>query len=51
MFDTDITSDTPIRDNHFYLGQNVNPNRQKVGIEGVNIWSAPEFSVSELAET
>ena len=44
MFDTDITADSKIRDDKFYIGRGVNPDRQKVGIEGINKRSNPEYS-------
>lgn len=50
MFDTDITADSKIRDDKFYIGRGVNPDRQKVGIEGINKRSNPEYSKSEIAQ-
>jgi len=51
MFDTDRTADTKVRDIDFFLGKGVNPDRQKIGIEGVNIWSEPEYTKQEIAQT
>lgn len=52
MFDTNRTKDSKVRDNNFNIGRLIsNPNRQKIGIEGVNVWSDPEKSISELAQT
>lgn len=51
IFDIDITSESKVKELGFSLSKNFNPDRQKVGIEGVNIWSNPEKSKSELAQT
>lgn len=51
MFDTNRTADSEVKDVGFNIGRIIsNPNRQKIGIEGVNTWSDPEKSVSELAQ-
>ena len=50
LFDTDRTKDSPVRSTYFTLGRGINPDRQKIGIEGVNIWSDPERSRSEIAQ-
>jgi hypothetical protein len=51
MFDTNRTADSEVKDVGFNIGRIVsNPDRQKIGIEGVNTWSDPEKSVSELAQ-
>lgn len=50
MFDIDRTTATPIQDIHFDIKRGVNPDRQAVGIEGVNVWSDPVFSQRELAK-
>jgi len=51
MFDTNRTKDSEIKDIGFKYGRLFsNPDRQKVGIEGINTWSEPEFSKSELAQ-
>ena len=51
MFDTNRTDNSEVKDIGFKIGRIVsNPNRQKIGIEGVNTWSNPEKSVSELAQ-
>ena len=51
MFDTNRTENTEVKDVGFEIGRIIsNPNRQKIGIEGVNTWSNPEKSVSELAQ-
>lgn len=51
MFDTDRTVDTKIRDINFFLGKGANPDRQKIGIEGINVWSEPEYTKQEIAQT
>lgn len=51
MFDTDRTADSRVKDIQFSLGRNVNPDRQAVGIEGVRLWSDPEKTKSELAQS
>lgn len=51
MFDTDITPNSKIKDTEFSIQRGNNPDRQKIGIEGVNIWSDAEFTKSELAQT
>ena len=51
MFDTNRTKDSKIKDAKFNIGRLVsNPDRQQIGIEGVNIWSDPTKSKSELAQ-
>lgn len=50
MFDIDRTKDTPIQDVRFNIGRGVNPDRQAIGIEGVNVWSDPVFSRREIAK-
>lgn len=51
MFDTNRTDNSEVKDIGFKIGRIVsNPNRQKIGIEGVNTWSDPEKSISELAQ-
>lgn len=50
MFDIDRTSKTPIQDIHFDIKRGVNPDRQAIGIEGVNVWSDPVFSKREIAK-
>lgn len=51
MFDTNRTKDSRIKDVNFNIGRLVsNPDRQQIGIEGVNIWSDPTKSKSELAQ-
>jgi heat shock protein HspQ len=50
MFDTNRTKDSRVKDAKFNIGRLVsNPDRQQIGIEGVNIWSDPTKSKSELA--
>lgn len=50
MFDIDRTAKTPIQDIHFDIKRGVNPDRQAIGIEGVNVWSDPVFSKREIAK-
>ena len=50
MFDTDRTKNSKIKNNQFSIARQVNPDRQKIGIEGINFWSDPEKSKSELAQ-
>lgn len=50
MFDIDRTMDSKIADIGFNIGRGINPDRQAIGIEGVNIWSDPEFSQREIAK-
>lgn len=49
-FDTDITPESRIRKDGFSIKKELNPDRQKIGIEGINVISAPEYSKSELAQ-
>ena len=51
VFDTLRTPNDKVRSNGLKIGRGYNPDRQKVGIEGVNVWSKPERSRSELAQT
>lgn len=50
MFDIDRTNETPVVDVHFSVKRGYNPDRQAIGIEGVNIVSDPELSRREIAE-
>ena len=50
MFDIDRAKDTPVQDIHFDVRRGVNPDRQAIGIEGVNAWSDPVFSQREIAK-
>lgn len=50
MFDTDRTPETTVQDIHFNVTRGVNPDRQAIGIEGVNVWSDPVFSQREIAK-
>lgn len=50
MFDILRTPNSRIQDVHFSIGRGYNPDRQAIGIEGVNIWSDPEFSKREIAK-
>lgn len=50
MFDIDRTANTPVQDIHFDIKRGVNPDRQAIGIEGVNVWSDPVFSKREIAK-
>lgn len=51
VFDTLRTPNDKVRKNGLKIGRGYNPDRQKIGIEGVNVWSKPERSRSELAQT
>lgn len=51
VFDTLRTPNDTVRSNGLKIGRGYNPDRQKIGIEGVNVWSKPERSRSELAQT
>lgn len=51
VFDTLRTPNDKVRNNGLKIGRGYNPDRQKIGIEGVNVWSKPEHSRSELAQT
>lgn len=51
VFDTLRTPNDRVRSNGLRIGRGYNPDRQKVGIEGVNVWSKPEQSRSEIAQT
>ena len=51
MFDTDRTIKSKVKDIKFDLGRQVNPDRQAVGIEGVNVWSDPTMTKSEIAQS
>ena len=51
VFDTLRTPNDKVRSNDLKIGRGYNPDRQKIGIEGVNVWSKPERSRSELAQT
>lgn len=51
VFDTLRTPNDKVRNNGLRIGRGYNPDRQKIGIEGVNVWSAPERSRSEIAQT
>ena len=51
VFDTLRTPNDKVRNNGLKIGRGYNPDRQKIGIEGVNVWSKPERSRSELAQT
>lgn len=49
-FDINRTEITPIKKTDLTIKRGYNPNRQRIGIEGVNRISDPEFSKRELAE-
>lgn len=51
VFDTLRTPNDKVRSNGLKIGRGYNPDRWKIGIEGVNVWSKPERSRSELAQT
>lgn len=50
MFDIDRTETSKIQDIKFDIRRGNNPDRQAIGIEGVNVWSDPEYSKRELAK-
>ena len=51
MFDTRITTgDKKIKNPNFELTKILNPDKRKMGLAGINIESAREKSVSELAQ-
>lgn len=50
MFDIDRTPETKTTEIGFNIGRGVNPERQSIGITGVNIWDDPMFSKRELAK-
>nr|DAF63667.1 MAG TPA: Helicase [Podoviridae sp. ctz6O13] len=50
MFSIDRTANTPVQDIQFDIKRGVNPDRQAIGIEGVNVWSAPTLSKREIAK-
>lgn len=49
-FDINRTDKTPIKKINFSIKRGINPDRQMIGIEGVNRISDPEFSKREIAE-
>lgn len=51
IFDVNRTPNSKVLKNEFRIGKGYNPDRQKIGIEGVNVWSAPEKSKSEIAQS
>ena len=51
VFDTLRTPNDKVRSNGLKIGRGYNPDRQKIGIEGINVWSKPEQSRSEIAQT
>ena len=51
VFDTLRTPNDKVRSNGLKISRGYNPDRQKIGIEGVNVWSKPEQSRSEIAQT
>lgn len=51
VFDTLRTHNDKVRSNGLKIGRGYNPDRQKIGIEGINVWSKPEQSRSEIAQT
>ncbi len=50
MFDIDRTKTTPVKNIRFGIRRGINPNRQAIGIEGVNVWSEPTLSRREIAK-
>nr|DAU84779.1 MAG TPA: REGULATOR OF NONSENSE TRANSCRIPTS 1 MEDIATED DECAY, ZINC-FINGER, ATP-BINDING [Caudoviricetes sp.] len=50
MFDIDRTKTTPVKNIRFDIRRGINPNRQAIGIEGVNVWSEPTLSRREIAK-
>lgn len=51
VFDTLRTPNDKVRSNGLKISRGLNPDRQKIGIEGVNVWSTPEKSRSEIAQS
>lgn len=52
VFDIRRTPDSKIKQDKLTITKSLNnPDRQKIGIEGVNVWSDPELSKSEIAQT
>lgn len=51
VFDTLRTPNDKVRSNGLKIGRGYNPDRQKIGVEGINVWSKPEQSRSEIAQT
>lgn len=52
VFDIRRTPNSKIKQDNLTITKSLNnPDRQKIGIEGVNVWSDPELSKSEIAQT
>lgn len=52
VFDIRRTPDSKIKQDKLTITKSLNnPDKQKIGIEGVNVWSDPELSKSEIAQT
>lgn len=52
VFDIRRTPDSKIKQDNLTITKSLNnPDRQKIGVEGVNIWSDPELSKYEIAQT
>lgn len=52
VFDIRRTPDSKIKQDNLTITKSLNnPDKQKIGIEGVNVWSDPELSKSEIAQT
>ena len=50
MFSIDRTAKSAVQDIKFNIGRGINPDRQAIGIEGVNVWSDPTLSKREIAK-
>lgn len=52
IFDIRRTPDSKVKRDNLNISKNLyNPDRQQIGIEGVNIWSDPTLSKSEIAQS
>ena len=50
IFDIDRTAESPLQELNFRVARGYNPDRQRIGISGVNVWDDPDFSRRELAK-
>lgn len=52
VFDIRRTPNSKVKKDNLNISKNLNnPDRQQIGIEGVNIWSDPELSRAEIAQS
>lgn len=52
IFDIRRTPDSKVKRDNLNISKNLyNPDRQQIGIEGVNIWSDPTLSKAEIAQS